>query len=129
MASGRSPGGSGPGNRPGQDPYRGLSNLGEGRSRDSGLARGVPNEDGLRALGDQISGRMARPGGRRASAGGRGGGRGGRGVRRGGRPRWSRRRRLVTTLCVLVALILGVIGAGYAYLRYDFGQVTKIACA
>jgi LCP family protein required for cell wall assembly len=32
-------------------------------------------------------------------------------------------------LCVVVALILGVIGAGYAYLRYDFGQVTKIACA
>jgi polyisoprenyl-teichoic acid--peptidoglycan teichoic acid transferase len=122
MASGRSSGGSGPeGRRPGNDPYRGLANLGDGPAATPApsASGGVANEGGLRALGQQIDGRPPRRGG--------GGGRGRRGGHR--RPGWSRRKKVLTTLFVVFALLLIAVGGSYAYLRYDFGQVTKIACS
>ena len=36
---------------------------------------------------------------------------------------------MLTTLGVVIVLILIAIGGSYAYLQYDFGQVTKIACS
>src|SRR5580658_7496982 len=121
MAGGRSSGDSGPGGRrPGNDPLRRLANLGDGplpppAPAPASPARGVANEDRLRALGHQIEGRPAT---RR--------GRGGGGRRR---PRWSRRKKVLTTLTVVVALLLIAIGGTYAYVRSDFGQVTKLACS
>jgi LCP family protein required for cell wall assembly len=83
----------------------------------------VANEGGLRALGHQIEGRPP-------PRGGGGGGRGGKGGRGGHRrPRWSRRKKVLTTLGVVIVLILIAIGGSYAYLQYDFGKVTKIACS
>jgi LCP family protein required for cell wall assembly len=117
MAGGRSSGGSGPrGRPPGNDPYRGLANLGGGPSprSDPAPSGGVANEGGLRALGHQIEGRPAR---RRRRGGGH------------RRPRWSRRKKVLTSLSAVIVLLLVVIGGGYAYLRYDFGQVTKISCS
>ena len=116
MAGGRSSGGSDQrGRHAGNDPYRGLANLGSGPTprSDPAPSRGVANEDRLRSLGEQIDGRPARR------------------SRRGGghrRPRWSRRKKVLTTLGVVIVLILIAVGGSYAYLRYDFGQVTKIAC-
>jgi LCP family protein required for cell wall assembly len=75
----------------------------------------VANEDRLRALGQQIEGRPAPRRGRR-----------GGGHRR---PRWSRRKKVLTTLTVVVVLLLIAVGGTYAYVRYDFGQVTKLACS
>jgi LCP family protein required for cell wall assembly len=85
----------------------------------------VANEGGLRALGHQIEGRPPRGRGGSRGRGGQGGG--GRGGHR--RPRWSRRKKVLTTLGVVIVLILIAIGGSYAYLQYDFGQVTKIACS
>jgi LCP family protein required for cell wall assembly len=82
------------------------------------VSRGGANEGGLRALGQQIDGRPPRRGG------GRGRGRGGH-----RRPRWSRRKKVLTSLVVVIVLILVAVGGSYEYLRYDFGQVTKIACS
>jgi LCP family protein required for cell wall assembly len=73
----------------------------------------VANEAGLAALGAQIEqkGRRDRP------------------LRSSGKPRWSRRRKVVTVLSSVVILALLIVGSGYAYLRYEFRQIKTAACA
>src|ERR1700722_13447143 len=79
---------------------------GQGRDR-------VANEEGLAALGAQAErqGRRSRP------------------LRRSGKPRWSGRRKVVTVLSSVVALILLIVGASYGYLRYEFHQIKTAKCA
>lgn len=131
MAGGRISGrGSSRGGRSANDALRRLAELGDGAPRAStSLAPPRPaNESGLRALGERMSGSGAPP--PTAGGGGRTGGGGGRtgpGHRR-QRPRWSRRRKVLTTLGVVVVLIAGVVGAGYAYLQYEWGKVKKVNC-
>jgi LCP family protein required for cell wall assembly len=74
------------------------------------------NEAGLRALGERIDGRRSP--------------RGPNGTRRHRRTRrrWSRRRKLLTTLCAFLVLVIVVAGSGYAYLRYEWDKVKKINC-
>ena len=48
--------------------------------------------------------------------------------RRAGKPRWSVRRRIVVVCAALVVLAGAVVGGGYAYVRYQFDQVHKVAC-
>src|ERR1700728_1257939 len=117
MAGGRSSGsGSSRRGRPDNDPLRRLAELGEGAGGPSGSA-GLANEGGLKSLGERIDGRPPR---------GTGPGRGRGSHRR--RPRWSRKRRILTVLGVIVVLLVGVVGSGYAYLRYEWGKVSKVDC-
>lgn len=125
MASGRQ-GGDGY-EQPSRDRQRGrasedrLVELGSkvdaGRSAgrgSSGGGRGSDaNESGLRALGDSVDRAERRKGrtGRR---------------RRGGR-RWSRRRKILTGVAVVLALLLVAVGGGVAYLVYRYDQIPKIA--
>ncbi len=73
----------------------------------------VANEAGLTALGVQIDKNWRRD----------------RKVRRSRRPRWSRRRKVVTVLSSVVVLALLIAGAGYGYLRYEFHQIKTAKCA
>jgi polyisoprenyl-teichoic acid--peptidoglycan teichoic acid transferase len=84
----------------------------------------VANEAGLTSLGAKID-----------QAGGKGGG-GGRkppsakgGRHQGGKPRRSTGKRLLRVGLVLLALVVVVAGAGYGYLRYEFGRIKTAACA
>lgn len=103
----------------------GLRSLGsaiEGRGEGPGSSgRPVANEEGLRTLGDQVAGTGGR-GGRR----GRGGPPGAR-LRRSGRPRWSRKRKVLTALAGVVVLALLMVAAGYGYLRYRYDQFPKVS--
>jgi LCP family protein required for cell wall assembly len=86
-----------------------------GKQLGGGASTGsVANESGLKALGARID----QKGGR-----GRGSGRGGQPGRSGSR--WSRRRKVVTSLVSLFVLIVLVVGAVYGYARYQFDQLTK----
>jgi len=118
MAGGRSSG-SGPSRRgrSSNDPLRGLAQLGEGDTT-SGTPGKPANEHALKSLGDRIDGAPtgARTGSRRSRA------------RHRRRPRWSRKRRILTTLGIVVVLLVCVVGSGYAYLRYEWSKVQKIAC-
>ena len=118
MAGGRSSG-SGPSRRgrSSNDPLRGLAQLGEGDTT-SGTPGKPANELALKSLGDRIDGAPtgARTGSRRSRA------------RHRRRPRWSRKRRILTTLGIVVVLLVCVVGSGYAYLRYEWSKVQKIAC-
>jgi LCP family protein required for cell wall assembly len=118
MAGGRSSDSS-KGGRRGNDPLRGLAQLGEGA--DAASAAGKPaNAEGLKALGDHIEGRPPTapddvprrkgPSHRRS------------------RPRWSTKRRVLTVLGVVIILLVGVVGSGYAYLRYEWNKVAKVDC-
>ncbi len=71
----------------------------------------VPNEAGLRALGARIDAAGARP--RRT-------------VRRSGKPKWSVAKKTVVALLGVVVLLVAVVGGGYAYLWYRYGQIDKI---
>src|ERR1700728_2083603 len=123
MASGRSPGSGSSKGRSGNDPLRRLAQLGQGAdalpgtSASSGPGR-TANEDGLKALGQRVDGRPSRGDGpaRRSRPGHR------------RRPRWSRKRRILTALGIVVVLFVGVVGTGYAYLRYEWGKVNKVNC-
>jgi LCP family protein required for cell wall assembly len=129
MASGRTTGtGSSRGGRSGNDALRRLAQLGDGAPRSSGsaaTAQQLANEGGLKALGDRIEGR--RPSPVTPAPGGPGRPPRGPGHRR-QRRRWSRRRRVLTALGVVVVLLAGVVGAGYAYLQYEWGKVKKVNC-
>jgi LCP family protein required for cell wall assembly len=95
----------------GQNP--GPGNVAGGERQGSGAdARPVANEAGLTALGAQIeqTGRPGRPG--RSSS----------------KVRWSRRRKVVTVVSSVVVLVLLIAGAGYAYFRYEFGQIKTAQC-
>ncbi|MGH9045383.1 MAG: LCP family protein [Acidimicrobiales bacterium] len=101
MARGVPPG-SGPPDR--SDPLEGLASLGDPTRR--GRTRGVANEGGLAALGDQVE----RRGGRRPLR------------------RRLRRRRVFAILGALVLLAVVVAGAGYGYFRYEWGKVKQVSC-
>ncbi len=136
--------------RGGENPSeRGLRALGdqiERRARgDDGATRDVAGQDRLRALGEAIDQRGA------AGQGAAGRGAAGQGVARrrsprrgllgsrlhdvgapsGGsrrpRNRWSTRRKVVTALLSLLVLLLAVAGGLYAYARYRYGQLEKVA--
>jgi polyisoprenyl-teichoic acid--peptidoglycan teichoic acid transferase len=109
MAGGRSSGSRGGG--AGNDPLRGLAQLGQGDAS-SGSAKPA-NEDGLKSLGERIHGGPRRGGGP---------------AHRRNRRRWSTKRRVLTTLGIVVVLMVAVVGSGYAYLRYEWGKVQKVAC-
>ncbi len=79
----------------------------------------VPNETGLRSLGDRIDGR----GWSSSSSDG-----GGRGRHRRQRHRWSTKRKVLTVLSAIVVLLVAVAGSGYFYLRYEWGKVNKVNC-
>jgi LCP family protein required for cell wall assembly len=95
----------------GRDPNRGAST--GGRQGAGSGQRPVANEAGLAALGVQIEQE----------------GRQGRSLRRSGKRRWSRRRKVVTVLSSVVALVLLIVGASYGYLRYEFHQIKTAKCA
>jgi LCP family protein required for cell wall assembly len=121
MASGRPPG----------------DDRGPGRAR----RRSIPNESGLRALGEQSatsSPSQPSPGGanesrlealgaqidranviqrRRRSR---------PGFRRNGKRRWSRRRKVVTGIVGVLVLLLLLAGGLYGYLQYRFDQINKV---
>jgi len=106
--------------RSGNDPLRRLAQLGEGADATSGS--GIPaNDEGLKALGERIDGRPTRGAGKVPR-------RSNRPSHRRRRPRWSRKRRVLTTLGIVIVLLVGVVGSGYAYLRYEWGKVNKVDC-
>jgi len=122
MASGRSSGSS---RRPpgGNDALRRLAELGDGtatatRPREDG---GTANEDGLRALGDRIGGGRTRG---RVDAPPRTTGP----AHQRRRPRWSRKRKVLTTLGLVIGLIVALVGGAYLYLQYEWSKVAKVAC-
>jgi LCP family protein required for cell wall assembly len=100
-----------PGRGSGQNPGPGNVAGGARPGSDAGT-RPVANEAGLTALGAQIeqTGRPGRP------------------VRSSGKVRWSRRRKVVTVVSSIVVLVLLIAGAGYAYFRYEFGQIKTAQC-
>lgn len=100
-----------------EENLRSLGAAIEGGDGDPG--RSIGNEEGLRALGDRID-RARRGGGGRPPGGGRR-------RRRSGRPRWSRRRKVLTAVSAVVLLALLATAAGYGYLRYRYDQFPKIA--
>jgi LCP family protein required for cell wall assembly len=112
MANGRPPG-DGPqrplGGRPGKKSANeeGLSALGRQVSGGGDPGR-VANESGLRALGAKVD--QAAPKARR----------------RNGMGRWSTRRKVVVSLISLVVLIGLVIGGSYGYLWYRYQQISKV---
>lgn len=78
------------------------------------------NEEGLRSLGDQIATSKVDPAvGRRGR---------GPGTCGGGRRLWSRRRKVVTLLTLIVGLVALFAVASYGYVRYQFDQVAKLPC-
>jgi LCP family protein required for cell wall assembly len=86
----------------------GLANL--GRQMRSGDAPGsVANEAGLKDLGARIDASRAKPR-----------------FRRSGKPRWSPRKKVVMSLLGVLVLLIAVVGGGYAYLWYRFGQISKV---
>jgi LCP family protein required for cell wall assembly len=101
----------------GREPDPGAGATGGGQrlagSDSASGQRPVANESGLTALGAQIERK----------------GRGTRPPRRNGKPRWSRRRKVITVLSSVVVLVLLIAGSGYAYFRYEFGQIKTAACA
>jgi LCP family protein required for cell wall assembly len=74
-----------------------------------GAGANVPNESGLKALGERIDSERARPT-----------------VRRSGKPKWSTAKKTVVSLCALVVLVAAVVGGGYAYLWYRYNQINKV---
>src|ERR1017187_6935886 len=121
MAGGRSSGsGSSRRGRSTNDTLHRLAQLGEGADASPGSASPA-NEDGLKTLGQRIDGRQTRGAstvpGRRSRPGHR------------RRPRWSRKSRVLTVLRVVIVLPIGVVGSGYAYLRYECGKVQKVYCS
>ena len=111
MANGR-PTGDGSGRSPGRHHGRsaneeGLAALGR---QIRGGPKSVPNESRLRALGAQID----------AS---------GQKFRRSGKPRWSRVKKVVVGLTAFVVLVVAIVGGGYAYLWYRYGQIPKVHIA
>lgn len=117
MAGGRSSGSS-RGGRKANDPLRRLAELGDGPAAPSGPARPA-NEDGLKTLGDHVGGLGPSTTAPRRTRGP---------SHRRRRPRWSAKRRVLTVLGVVVVLLVGVVGSGYAYLRYEWGKVKKVDC-
>ncbi|MHB1960849.1 MAG: LCP family protein [Acidimicrobiales bacterium] len=100
-----------------------------GERRGAPIGRPLANEEGLRSLGDQVAlagGRGGR-GGRGAGAGGGPPGPGGHRLRRSGRPRWSRRRKVLTVVSSVLVAVLLLVAGGYAYLRYRYDQFPKVA--
>ena len=95
---------------------RGTAAASNRRGPGSGTAsvqRPVANESGLTALGARIDQEKRRS----------------RGLRRNGKPRWSRRRKVVTVLSSAVVLALVIAGAGYGFVRYEFDQIKTGKCA
>lgn len=127
MASGRRGDASGHGahlrSRANQAGLRALGNEIEGVSIDGPTA----NEERLRALGEEIDRHHETQGGGVLAP-----------PRPGGPPpvpaqpprrkRWSTRRKVLTVLASLVALLVLVVAAGYAYLRYQWSQVKTVQC-
>ena len=124
MASGRSPGGAHDlperPRRGGTPNEQGLRALGAQMSG-GGASPQSANEQGLRNLGDQID----RAHGGKGGGGKRGGG--GGGSPGGGAPRRHRhRRRIVTARSVIVVVALLAVAASYGYARYRFDQLKKV---
>jgi LCP family protein required for cell wall assembly len=89
------------------------------------------NESGLRELGDRIDRankrtRRGGPGPAGSGSGGPGAPRRPRGYRRSGKPRWSRRRKILTILSSIVLFAVVAAGALYGYARYRYDQIKKI---
>jgi LCP family protein required for cell wall assembly len=124
MASGRSPG-SGARRRGGRsetDALRRLAQLSDlpPAGRDASRGR-VPNEEGLKALGDRVNGGRRRGGGAVVpSSNG--------GAHRRVRRRWSTKRRIFTVLGIALVLLVAVVGGGYLYLQYEWSKVQKVNC-
>ena len=127
MAGGRSSGsGSSRRDRSGKDPLQGLAQLGNGGPGASGPSKlgneklgneKLANESGLSELGRRIDGGVSPSKGPMHRRG-----------RRRQRRRWSTKRRVFTTLGIVVVLFVGIVGSGYAYLRYEWGKVQKVDC-
>ncbi|MGH9099121.1 MAG: LCP family protein [Acidimicrobiales bacterium] len=113
------------GERPGHRD-RALRALGDkiaAQAREDRVAAGdAAWADRLRALGDTIADEGTGTSGAHA-------GRGRKGSDGRGRRRWSTRRKIVTSLCAVLALLLLVAGGLYAYARYRYGEVEKVAVA
>jgi LCP family protein required for cell wall assembly len=121
MAGGPSSGsGSSRRGRSGNDPLRGLAQLGERGGASSDAAKPA-NEGALKSLGERIDGGgpkgRAHTGPAHAPTKDR---------RR--RRRWSAKRRILTALGVVIVLLGAAAGSGYAYLRYEWGKVQKVDC-
>src|ERR1700728_198068 len=127
MAGGRSSGsGSSRRDRSGKDPLQGLAQLGNGGPGASGPSKlgneklgneKLANESGLSELGRRIDGGVSPSKGPMHRRG-----------RRRQRRRWSTKRRVFTSLGIVVVLFVGIVGSGYAYLRYEWGKVQKVDC-
>ncbi len=86
----------------------GLAALGR-QMRSGPEGASVANEAGLKALGARVDSEHGRPG-----------------VRRSGKPRWSRGKKTVVTLCALLVLAVAAVGGGYGYLWYRYDQISKV---
>jgi LCP family protein required for cell wall assembly len=120
MVSGRPPGdasGRTPSRRGKSSAEEGLRSLGSQIDGTSGRG-GAPNELGLRALGEKID---------RAPKTGRGTRT--KGVRRSGKPRWTKKRKILTGVAAGLVIILIIVAGGYGYLQYRFDQFTKVNVA
>ncbi len=91
-----------------EDGLRALGTKIDGR----GATGPVPNESGLRDLGDRVERE-----------------RGTKGHRPGGFRSWSTRRKILVPLAALAVLALLVVAAGYGYIRYRYDQIQKVAIA
>jgi LCP family protein required for cell wall assembly len=118
MAGGSSSGsGSSRRGRSGNDPLRGLAKLGESGGASLDAAKPA-NAGALKSLGERIDGGGPKSTGPPHAPA--------RHRRR--RRRWSTKRRILTTLGIVIVLLGAVAGSGYAYLRYEWGKVQKIDC-
>jgi LCP family protein required for cell wall assembly len=81
------------------------------RSGDPGNPGKVPNESGLKALGERIDSSSPKK------------------ARRSGKPKWSAGKKTVAVLVTLIVLLAAAAGGGYAYLRYRYDQINKIHVA
>jgi LCP family protein required for cell wall assembly len=79
----------------------------------SGEQGSLANEAGLRNLGARVDAANRR----------------GTGTRRSGKPKWSAGKKTVVAVLTVVALLLVVVGGGYGYLWYRYGQINKVHIA
>src|SRR5580658_5685829 len=99
-----------------------IANAGGLEALGSQVGRGtrpdaVPNEEGLRKLGERIDESRGGRRSRRRARGANGGG---------GKRHWTTERKIVTVLVSLVVLGTLAVAGGYGYLRYRFDQINKV---